>query len=88
MYFYTGTIKQVILLRKQDIGLTKNWLVPFFSFDKILTVSTKINDKLCVKYLSAIFQFISYMIEVFKEAEILENENIQISTGILGSQKC
>ena len=57
------------------------------TFDKILTTSQKVDDKLIVKYPPAISHFISYMIEIFKEAEIVDNENIQSTKGKLVSQK-
>ena len=47
--------------------------------NKVLTASQKVDDKLIVKYPPAISHFISYIIEIFKEAEILENKNIQSS---------
>ena len=56
-------------------------------FDKILVESTCGQDKLIMKYPPAITLFQSFMIDCFKEAEILQNENTLSSRIKLGAQK-
>ena len=50
-----------------------------YTLDKILAESIKVSEKLILKYSASITLFQSFMIEVFKEADILRNDNLQTS---------
>ena len=57
------------------------------TFDKILSDSAKVADKIQAAYPQAITLFQSFMIEVYKECEVVEMENIHSSRIKCGGQK-